>query len=76
MFHDLHQVTRRVWAVTKSVMSLGPNSTTSSGKEDRRDHEIARAVEVLAAAADDDDDVNGSITRLLSDCWRATKQAR
>lgn len=79
LFHHLKELVLRVWTFTKAVMSLAPARPDGSegiGAESRPDHEIARAAEYLSGHSEGDDGMDPETTRLLSDCWRATKQAR
>ncbi|BEI84050.1 hypothetical protein CcaverHIS002_0406540 [Cutaneotrichosporon cavernicola] len=62
--HALNALVLRVWAVTRKVVSLGP-------EEEGTSHEIARAYDVLG----EEDEEEGDHTNLLSGCWRATREA-
>jgi hypothetical protein len=78
-FHRLRGIVLRVWSVTRAVVSLAPSGSTGQDAVAAGvpAHEIARAYEALAPMMDEDDDF-GSVdpTRLISGCWRATKEAR
>lgn len=78
-FHRLHGIVLRVWSVTRAVVSLAPSGSTGQDAVAAGvpAHEIARAYEALAPMLEEDEDF-GSVdpTKLISGCWRATKEAR
>ena len=56
-------------------MSLSASSTEQSGATDGPAHEIAKAYQVLSSGQDDEGEDDLDPRRLISDCWRATKEA-
>ena len=69
LFRRLISLVGSVWAATSKVVSLA-----TDGNNERPDHEIARAYEVMAGEMDGEGDLMDP-TNLLSCCWRATTEA-
>jgi predicted alpha-1,6-mannanase (GH76 family) len=74
--HRLNHLVVRVWHLTRTIMSLTstPEDSTSTSAAGPA-HEIAKAYRLLSAAQNEDNENEVDTRKILSACWRATKEA-